>query len=401
MSRHVFAAAMSLVLVCGALVAAASAADHVVGGKQLTLRRQGSGGALSLVLRDPSIPIPAPGSADDPSLAGMTVTLFGRASEEQASLAAAPGLGRPGWKVRATPRVTYTYTNPTAAVGSGSLASVTLRAGTGLTVRAKSPGLALAVPAGAVAVRIDMGATRVCALFDGDAVRRDQVGSFVARNADASGLTDCDDATLIALSCEDSQSCGGTCPGDAVCAAQPSGEGGCSCVSPHQPCGDTSPACNGECPVGEECSNLGGVLHTSCACMPAGSTACGGVYPSCGDGDCPPGRSCGIDYFELQPGSGAYTEWCACRIGPPSPCPGGCPEGWICFQGSCLPPFCDGDGQSCGGTCTQPGTVCTAQIGFCFCLTPCSGGDAFPTCGGSCDPGLSCSALDGACICMP
>lgn len=381
---------------------AARAADHVVAGKQLTVGKQGSRGSLTLVLRDPSIPIPAPGSADDPSQAGMVVTLFGRVSSEQAALVAAPGLGRPGWKVRTTPRVLYAYASPKSTTG---LASVTLRAGTGLTVRAKTPGLALAAPAAAIAVRVEMGETRVCALFDGAAVRTDRVGRFVARNADAADFADCSDETLAALTCEQTLSCGGTCPGDAVCAGHPSGLGGCICVSPHQPCGGTAPACNGECAAGEECSNLGGVLATTCGCLPAGSTPCGGVYPSCGDGDCPAGKTCLV---EPVPG-GAPAAWCACysEPPPPPPCPGGCPPSWTCTptlplgEHICLPPTCgDSPGEPvCDGACSQPGTECTEISGGCFCLTPCSG--PFPTCGGSCPDGFSCTGIAGSCWCGP
>lgn len=402
MARRALAIAAVFVLVCS-WADAARAADHVVAGKQLTLRDKNGKGALTLVLRDASIPIPAPGSAGDPSQVGLVVTLFGRVSDEQAALLAEPGLGRPGWKVRATPKATYTYANPTSTTALGS---VVLRAGTGLTVRAKTAGLALAAPAGAVAVRVDMGETSICALFDGDAVRKDEPGRFVGRNADAGGLADCRDETLAALACEQTLSCGGTCAGDSVCAGHPSGLGGCTCVSPHQPCGGTAPACNGECPTGEECSNLGGVLETSCGCLPAGSSECGGVYPSCGDGDCPAGTTCMIDTFSSP--SGATAAWCACYSDPPPPpCPGGCPDGWTCTptlplgEHICLPPTCgDSPGEPvCDGACSQPGTECTLISGGCFCLTPCSG--PFPTCGGSCPEGFSCTGIAGSCLCGP
>ena len=59
--------------------ASVSADDHVVGGTQILLRA-GAGGALTLQLRGVAVPIPAPGSADDPSTAGLAVSLFGRGS---------------------------------------------------------------------------------------------------------------------------------------------------------------------------------------------------------------------------------------------------------------------------------------------------------------------------------
>lgn len=386
------------------VAAAAPADDHVVGGKQLLLRA-GPGGALTLQLRGSGVPVPAPGSADDPSTAGMAVTVFGRASRAQASFWAAPGAR---WRVRSVPRITYGFANPGAAVGSLEVQSASLREGAGLRVRARSSGIALASPEGSVAVRVDMGSTRVCAVFDPPAVRRDGGGRFVARDADAASLGNCDDDQLLALPCEESGvACGGSCPGDSVCAGGPGL--GCSCVSPHQPCGDTAPACNGECPAGEACADIGGTPYPSCGCLPVGSTACGDVYPSCGDGDCPAGTTCLMDTFTCC--GGVQISNCACLTGPPPPpCGGTCPAGWTCVGPApgipefCLPPTCSGGTGApvCDGTCSQPGTECTAISSLCLCMTPCIGGDAFPTCGGTCsDPTWTCTAATGICTCLP
>ena len=394
---------------CGTVLAlvlaatAASAGDHVVGGKQLLLRA-GAGGALTIQLRGADVPVPVPGSADDPSAVGLVVTLFGRASRTQASLLALPGSA---WRVRSVPRATYRYANPAAGQGSPLVKSVMLRDGSGLQLRAKSAGLALDQPEGAVAVRVDMGGTRVSALFDPPAVRRDGARRFVARDADAATLPSCDDEVLQAIACEDGTSCGGTCPGDAACAGDPFGS--CTCVSPHQPCGDTAPACNGECPVGEECANTGGTPYTGCGCLPVGSTPCGGVYPSCGDGDCPTGTSCVLDTFTCC--GGVQISNCACSSGPPPlPCGGACPAGWTCvgpapgFPEMCLPPFCSGGSGApvCDGTCSQAGTECRSMGGLCFCLTPCIGGDPYPACGGACaDPTWACTPTSDGCACIP
>jgi hypothetical protein len=320
------------------------------------------------------VPIPTPGATDDPSLSGMVITLIGRGSHTTATLTAPPGVSRPGWSVRSAPRVSYAYAAPGLAPGSASPIHVTLRTGSGLRIRAKSSGLVLAAPEGAVAVRIELGPTRVCALFDAPAVRRDQAGRFVARDADAAGLADCNDGTLSA-----------------------------------SPCGGTAPACDGECPSGEACGSLGGFPEPSCGCLPAGSTPCGTVYPSCGDGDCPAGTSCFADAFTCC--GDVVIPYCACLSEPPpEPCPGGCPPGWICtlpapgFQPFCLPPFCSGgSAPACDGSCgSQPGTACTAVGNLCFCLTPCSGGDPYPTCGGTCvEAGWTCSGVEGSCICLP
>ena len=315
-------------LLIGAVLAGRiEAADYPVGGTQLTLRLDAATqhGALSLVLRDASIPAPAPDGADDPSLAGMTLTVFSRGSGERSTLSARTG--RDIWKVHATPRtVTYGYTDRATPPPSAAVSTVQLRTGAGLKLRAKSQGITLDGLALAVAVRVEWGSVRVCALFDGAAVRKDKVGLFVARSADGAALADCDDDTLfVPLS--------------------------------SLPCGGTSPLCNGECPPGAECSNVG-AANPRCECVP--------------------------------------TEGC----------PGGCPEGWICAyptgpSPTCLPPFCNGNG-TCDAACSQPGTECLSVLNLCLCMTPCSGGDPYPTCGGTCaDPAFTCRAVPDSCVCAP
>jgi hypothetical protein len=382
----------------------ASATDHVVPGTQLRLRHTPNGGTMTLLLRDVTA-IPSPGSSDDPSTAGMVVTLFGRTSAQKALLVAPPGTGRPGWVVRSAPRITYSYTNPSAGPETATLNAAVLRSGNGLRARARSSGLGLGSAEGAIAVRVEWGSERVCTIFDGDAVRRDEAGFFFAAKADAPGITDCNDSTLSGGGCgspDDQGVCGGTCPGDAECGGNLLI--GCSCVSPSQPCGDSAPVCNGECPAGEECSVTGGGPFTSCGCLPIGSMACGEQQNSCDAGACPPGTSC---YgFSLS-----VLDYCACASEPPpDPCNNECPTGWTCvgprpgFPAMCIPPFCNGGSGApvCGGSCDggAPNDTCTAVSGACVCVEHCSGGDPFPTCGGTCSsPNATCVAVDGKCFC--
>lgn len=373
MRRSASAAALCALLILAGATELAFAVDFVVGGKQLTLTRPPNGkGAMSLELRDPSIPVPPIDGADDPSLTGLSVTLFARTSGQRPTFAARAG--RDLWKVRSTPAATtFSYSDKTAMPGSADLFKVQLRTGTVLKIRARGPQLTLSQPEGEVAVRVEWGSVRVCAVFDGDAVRQDKVGRFVARNADAPGFTSCDDDILGTVPCEASAACGGTCPGDSVCGGNPQ-IAGCVCVSPHQPCGGTDPVCNGECPAGQQCGSTTGGLFPECGCLPIGSTPCGGTYPSCG-GDCPASTSCMIETFTC---CGGFTaEWCACRSEPPPPlCPGGCPEGWTCVPPApgidpfCLPPPCSGGSgaPACDGTCSQPGAQCVAAGGLCFCV---------------------------------
>lgn len=177
--------------------ATAVSADHPVEGTQLTLRKRLANEVFTLVLRDPSIPVPAAGSADDPSRSHVRVTLFARGPGEQATFSTyeLPEL----WNVRTTPRaVSYGYRDKTATRFGGELRTVNLRTGGGLKLSAKSTGFGSTL-LDAVAVRVEYGSTRVCALFDGTSVRRNWQGEFQARNADAAGLADCNDWTLAGL----------------------------------------------------------------------------------------------------------------------------------------------------------------------------------------------------------
>lgn len=404
MSRVTHCGTIVLILL-GTWLGTAAAADHVVPGTQLKLRRTANGGAMTLVLRD-VMAIPAPGGSNDLSTAGVTVTLFGVGSGEQAAFAAPPGVGRPGWKVRPSPRVTYTYANSSVPPGSTTLQSAVLRSGAGLRLRARSAGLDLSNGEGAVAVRVQWGSERVCTVFDNDAVRRDQAGIFLGVKADAPFIASCDDAELIAATCtSDGISCSGVCPGDSVCGGNPLV--GCSCVSPHQPCGGSAPVCNGECPTGEVCGALSSDPFRSCGCLPASSTPCGDVYPSCDSGDCPAGTSCYADTVFF--GSGHEFSVCTCASEPPvDACGGDCPPGWTCvgprpgLPATCLPPFCGGGSGApvCDGVCADANADCTAFGGLCFCLETCSGGSPFPACGGTCDtPNTSCISIEGQCLC--
>lgn len=196
MRRLLLLALASTLLVAGPT--AAVSADHPVAGTQLTLRTRGAKGVMNLLLRDRSIPVPAVGSADDPSLGTVRVTLVARGTSETVTFQtiAAPDL----WTVRSTPRAAiYGCRDRTATPFGGELRTVQMRTGGGVKLSAKSARFDETTVLDAVAVRVEYGATRICTLFDGDAVRRNRPGDFQARNADAAGLADCNDWTLAGV----------------------------------------------------------------------------------------------------------------------------------------------------------------------------------------------------------
>lgn len=317
MTRRALAATIAMVSTYTLAAAVAVAADHTVVGKEIVLRRTpgNPAGSLRLVLRQ-GFPeaVPPPGSADDPSLAGMTVTLFARDSGDTAAFDAAPGRGARAWKVRATPRViSYAYNDPRANVDPLQVRSVRLRSGAPLRISAPAAGLPLDVAEGSIAVRVDYGSERVCALFDPESVRRSGPGIFVARDGDANLLPNCNDETL-------SGECPmGTCPPPVpprICGGRPvtaacsrtintrtacEQEGGCWQVTPFNPSGvcncptldqgkvcDAPEDCEGECfswqlsscesRIAAQCSDTR--LVFGCVCLAATP---GEFYPICLD----------------------------------------------------------------------------------------------------------------------
>lgn len=140
-------------------------------------------------------------------------------------------------------------------------------------------------------------------------------------------------------------------------------------------CGNSAPACSGECPLGQSCADTGSGCECLSSCGDAAAPACNGTCPANGvcldaGGVC----ACGAPPCAVISGGG--------QSGPPT-CGGSCPAGEAC--GAI-------DFFSCG--CLPTGT------------TGCAAG-GFPTCDGFCGPGRECAAvrvpdlsIDG-CDCVP
>ncbi len=355
-----------------AAVAAASTTDRPIKGLRLVLKSVGTKSKLVFVARDPSFLFPAIGGPDDPVVnGGVTIELFSR----NQGYGGFNIEGTPGWAVKPGNIPTYTFQNEMPSATFPAQEAI-LRKGRLLKVIAKGTSLSLAGAQGAVGVRIifgnyQSGSLRNCALFDGGAIRRDKAGVFLAVRASAAGLSNCSAASL----------------------------GG-----PPVACGQTTPACDGTCPAGEECASVGPGFFPQCFCLPAGSTPCGDTGPPVCGGVCPSGSVCRPALAEFGGGVG-----CLCAT--PGQCGSGgadCPNGYFCAvipqtsEFLCLPIGCDDNPvyPTCGGTCIsgaacQPVKSGSATLCVCAVPAPCD-----TSCGGgTCPAGEVCQQDTAACTC--
>jgi hypothetical protein len=131
---------------------------------------------------------------------------------------------------------------------------------------------------------------------------------------------------------EGSEECDGAATGtacDGLCDTD------CTCAT-GLACGDTFPACQGDCPAGQACTHGA----TACTCATAPTTACGGTFSAC-NGTCPPGLTCA---FETQ-----VTSQCGCVPVDATPCAN--------------------SGQpTCGGECSAGSTCIDSATFGCACI---------------------------------
>jgi hypothetical protein len=314
---------VAVVAVRISLVVAASAAavDRPIDAAKLVLKRTATRDTLAFVSRDPAFLFPPIGSTDDPatgSPGGLLVELFSAAGEIGV-LAAPAGIGTPGWLATPAPTAQFRFQNALAPGGLSAIRLAVLKQGRVLKLTSRSIGLALEGPQGGVGIRITTGTRRSCALFGPATIKRDEAGRFVARNALATAIADCSDASL-----------GGAVPTTTTSTTLP----GCFVVpDPFEP------TCGGACPTGEQCvGGFGAALGIECTCIPDDAVSClGSGYPTCG-GACSGGRVC--QAFHLLPGEFTEVRSCAC-VDPGDTCDD--PSGTCFAFGVCSP------GQVCQG----------------------------------------------------
>ncbi len=346
-------AALAVVSLVGS-AAFAQTTDQPLAGTKIVVKRASSGKeTLNVVLKDPALLFPLFDELGDPTISGLTIELFG-AGGERATLAVPAGIGKPGWKRVGGNLNRYVFKNPEAPGGVSEVATIVIRQGRGLQLKAKRTGLTLAGPQGSVGVRVTTGELRNCALFGAATISTDEGGRFIAKDAPASALTSCATGSL-----------GGVVQ-----------------------CGDgVVDAPSEECDGPGSCSTVFGNID----CMPPGvpgeCTCCGG---QCGDvaGCCGPG-------IRPVPAPGPCNESC---ISTSCESPWTCSPGYDCVGGGC----CGTAGAFCVNTLfniTMPccaGKVCGRFVGQFFgaCCVPNGGACATNTdccsnvcgVGGTCDP---------------
>jgi hypothetical protein len=136
---------------------------------------------IKFLTRD-AIPLPAPRSFDDPSVAGMTVEMFA-AGAPVTTLTIPPGVGSPGWRAQSGGPATYRYDNRLTPYGPSPVRTLVLTSGPLLKMLSKSL-LSTTLATGthpSIGIRLTSGSHRVCALFRGDAVRVNKPGHFTAK----------------------------------------------------------------------------------------------------------------------------------------------------------------------------------------------------------------------------
>jgi hypothetical protein len=312
----------------------ALAADLPLEGTKIGIReRPGRTPRADLTCRDAAVALPAPGSAGDPSLGGVTIEITVDAS-------GGTTLGVPagaGWTVKAAPR-TYLYKNGSAPAGGSSVRKLLLRDGSLVKLAARGAAVGAASPAGGASARVVLANGDVlCARFPAGSIVKDQPGVLVARNAPAPAF--CTPPTTSTSSSTTTVSTTSS-----------------TSTSLYPPCvGGSAPACGGTCAAGASCHVVLSVdAGYACICVPDAGEACGGnEYPTCG-GACDRGNVC-LPFRDTgtppMGGCGCAHPDAACGGGP-SP---GDPDG-VCVFGAC------GGTDVCAVTDTPIGALCGCDV---------------------------------------
>jgi hypothetical protein len=253
-----------------------------------------------------TFPLPAPGSAEDPTIAGALLRMFD--TDDPGAGEASFVLDQSGWTGLGNPAGSagYKYSGKNDLLDpdpNGTCRIVLLKekvikavcGGAAVTLTppfSGSEGIRLGILAGSMAARY-------CATFGGELKRND---STIAKRKNAPAPSECAGVPQDRRPCGDTAyACHGECPNGLTCSANPIGEGSCVCVTPSAvPCEDTGGfpmpvMCGGACPDGLSCATID--INTesfiiSCGCIPSDAVACAeSSAPACG-ATCPSGLTC-------------------------------------------------------------------------------------------------------------
>jgi len=157
---------------------AAGAADQLVPGSRLALKVDAAHAREKLSFQSKGVfAIPTPGSPDDPSQTGASLTLTNPNTNESFTF----DLPSTHWTASGS-GTSYRYRD-SVPVETGAV-RIALVGGRKLKVTGRKVGITLDEPAqGAIAVVLATGSFRYCALFDDGSVYIDQPGRFSARRA--------------------------------------------------------------------------------------------------------------------------------------------------------------------------------------------------------------------------
>lgn len=176
-----------------ALPVEAIAADYPLADAKLVIKAISPGRErIVFESRDATLPFPARGGVDDPSLGGAVIELW---SLDTGPVPFEAESGRTGrrWRVGAGG---YRYRKLVGPFGPAVVRRIRLQEGKRLRFVLHSSAPELAFPVAAVGVRVTMGSLRYCARLDPDAVIRNGARKYRAQAADGATLDDCSDATV-------------------------------------------------------------------------------------------------------------------------------------------------------------------------------------------------------------
>jgi hypothetical protein len=300
------------------------------------------------------------------------------------------GVGNIGWKTHDAQDDSYAYRNAQAPGGPSAARKISLHQKRGTKIKMLANPFSISwAPFDRIGVRVTMGSTRFCALFDASSIRMNSNATVTARGPTVPP-SDCSDATL------------GDVP---VC-----GDGRISGAESCEPTNDV--ACPGRCTdcTCDVCGN--DVVEPSEACEATNDAACPGhcadcaCEPYCGNDTIDPGEVCDGTAFD----SSIFT--CTSVFGPAclADCSSCCSIS-VCESDECCPGYvcapkigpglhqcrkpCSMSGGVTGNPACDPGDVCMADV----CITPHCTSDA-QCAPAQCLGGACCMVLGGQLVCQ-